>query len=416
MASGTQSKSLNYTDPRLTQADRVMHSTVLQGSEALCLLLRFLVSHSIAAPDTPVKEFQIATEVLGRSTNFDPRLDSAVRVQMSRLRAKLSEYYNTIGRDDALLIDIPKGGHTVVFRTRESLAQPPSNFAPAPPAPSGARWKWVATGLAVLFLGSVSVAAWALVSNRPMAHSVGGLAPNSATSKFWQGVLPGADEPLVVFSNAEFFGRPETGLRYFQPGADPADSVFDHYTGVGEVLSVHQLDQTFANLGRHLRVKRGRLLNWDDVKGRDVVFLGSPSENLSLRELSLGQDFRFETLTTPPRAGDLGIVNLHPGPGEQLAYAGSKALPITEDYALVELSRGGADARTVLMLAGTTTFGTEAAVEFVCDDEHVAQLLSQLAPAGGALSSFTALLHVKVQRGVPVETALVIVRPSRPRQ
>jgi hypothetical protein len=95
-------------------------------------------------------------------------------------------------------------------------------------------------------------------------------------------------------------------------------------------------------------------------------------------------------------------------------YFGSRELPITEDYALVEMT-GSASAQSILMLAGTTTFGTQAAVEFLCDEEHVRQLLPRVQTGAGRLAPFTALLHVKVQRGVPVETSLVALRrPTTP--
>jgi hypothetical protein len=198
-------------------------------------------------------------------------------------------------------------------------------------------------------------------------------------------------------------------LRYYRPDRDASASVFDHYTGVGEVISIHELDQVFARLGRPVQLKRGRLLNWDDAKNRDVVFLGSPSENLSLRELSLGREFRFETVTAAPRKGDLGIANLHPAPGEVAVYLGSRDLPITEDYAVVELAPGPTNGR-ILMLAGTTTFGTQGAVEFVCDPERIRDLLPRVSDHAGGLVPFTALLRVKVSRGVPVDSALVALR------
>jgi hypothetical protein len=138
--------------------------------------------------------------------------------------------------------------------------------------------------------------------------------------------------------------------------------------------------------------------------------LGSPSENLSLRDLKLGHEFRFETRRQPPRQGDLGIVNVHPANGEQEVYFGSPNLPITEDYALVELSRGVAPAQSILMLAGTTTFGTQGAVQFVCNPTRVGALLPRVRGANGALKPFTALLQIKINRGVPIETALVALR------
>jgi hypothetical protein len=423
MPVGSQSRPIESADKRLEQISRVVRSPVLQGSEALCSLLKFLAERSFSTPDVPIKEYQIATEVFGRPPNFDPRLDSAVRVQMSRLRAKLSEYYNGVGRSDPILVEIPKGSHTVVFTERDSTAATPgadtvTRTAAVEPAPvvRSNLWKWSAAGLAAVVLAGIAASQlgnW----GKPVAGASDRAARSrNAAETFWRSFLQSAEEPLVVFSNAEFVGRPETGLRYFSPARDRAELVFDHYTGVGEVTSVHELDQMFGQLGRKSRVKRGRLLNWDDGKNREVVFLGSPSENLSLRELSLSREFRFETMKTPPRAGDLGIVNLHPVAGEEPVYFGSKELPITEDYALVEMSAANGTARSVLMLAGTTTFGTQAAVEFMCDEERVNQLLPKLRGDSGHLVPFTALLRVKVQRGVPVETSLVALRrnPASP--
>ena len=393
---------------RLEQIERIVSSPVLQNSEALCTLLKFLARRSLEAPEVPLKEHQIATVVFGRSLDFDPRLDSTVRVQMSRLRAKLAEYYNNARRDDSILVEIPKGSHGVTFREREAPPVPAPAPAVAPPPPVPAlhnAWKWATLGLlAVVVLLGV------LLGIRPSEPG------QSATTRtdgplymFWRGFLQSSEEPLVVFSNAEFVGRPETGLRYYRPDQDASAPVFDHYTGIGEVISIHELDQVFARLGRPVQLKRGRLLNWDDAKNRDVVFLGSPSENLSLRELSMGREFRFETVTEAPRKGDLGIANLHPAPGEAAVYLGSRDLPITEDYAVVELAPGPTNAR-ILMLAGTTTFGTQGAVEFVCDPERIRDLLPRVRDHAGGLVPFTALLRIKVSRGVPVDSALVALR------
>ena len=415
MSTGSHNAPVDSADKRLEQINRVVSSPVLQGSETLCSLLKFLAGHSIATPDVPIKEYQIAKEVFGRPANFDPRLDSAVRVQVSRLRVKRGEYYNTVGRNDPILLEIPKGSHTVTFTDRDLVRAPAPRLARAAENVIFSRWAGVALlGIALLVLALSWSGIWNKTLERRRVASEKAMKPSGPLAQFWQGFLQSGEEPLVVFSNAEFVGRPETGLRYFRPAHDRGEAVFDHYTGVGEVLAIHELDQMFGQLGRKVRVKRGRLLNWDDTKGRDVIFLGSPSENLSLRELSLGREFRFQTMTAPPRAGDLGIVNLHPAAGEQAVYFGSKELPITEDYALVEMT-GSGSAQSIVMLAGTTTFGTQGATEFLCDEEHVRQLLPRVQGGAGRLAPFTALLHVKVQRGVPVETSLVALRrPTTP--
>src|SRR6266853_4849304 len=88
----------------LGQIDRLCASDVLHGSESLCRLLRYLAQKEIENPGSHVKEYQIATEVYGRPTDFDPQVDSTIRVQAGRLRVKLAEYYAGEGAADPILV------------------------------------------------------------------------------------------------------------------------------------------------------------------------------------------------------------------------------------------------------------------------------------------------------------------------
>src|SRR5580704_3543932 len=102
----------------LAEVGRIVSSEVLRSSESLCHLLGYLASHSLGERSGSVKEYQIATEVFGRTVDFDPRLDSTVRVQTSRLRAKLAEYYAGPGAHDPVIVEIPRGAYWMVVRTR----------------------------------------------------------------------------------------------------------------------------------------------------------------------------------------------------------------------------------------------------------------------------------------------------------
>src|SRR5260370_14300337 len=78
---------------------------------------------------------------------------------------------------------------------------------------------------------------------------------------FWKGFVRGPEEPWVIFSNAAFVGRPNTGMRYYDAAKDAKAPILDHYTGVGEVLAVHNLDLVFGELHQALRVKRSSLFS-----------------------------------------------------------------------------------------------------------------------------------------------------------
>src|SRR3981189_1257354 len=117
----------------LAQIEKLVGSQVLHGSESLCKLLRYLAKHVLDHPGTPIKEYQIATEVFGRSDDFDPQLDSMVRVQAGRLRGKLSEYYSANGAEEAVIVDLPKGTYVLAFHHRVKAAKPHLKAAEANP-------------------------------------------------------------------------------------------------------------------------------------------------------------------------------------------------------------------------------------------------------------------------------------------
>jgi hypothetical protein len=107
---------------------------------------------------------------------------------------------------------------------------------------------------------------------------------------------------------------------------------------------------------------------------------------------------------------------VHPQAGEANAFFGTPSgVPLTEDYSVVALTPGVNPARSVMILAGTTTIGTQAAVEYVCRQDSVAELLRRLGISkAGEPTPFEALLHVRVVRGVPVETKILAVRKRVP--
>ena len=114
----------------LGQIDRLANSHSLHGSESLCKLLRYLAKHALDHPGLPIKEYQIATEVFGRSDDFDPQVDSMVRVQAGRLRQKLSEYYNSDGVEDPLVVELPKGTYLLSFHHKAATAARPHSRRP----------------------------------------------------------------------------------------------------------------------------------------------------------------------------------------------------------------------------------------------------------------------------------------------
>lgn len=402
------------------EIDRLTKSHSLRGSESLRKLLEYLAKQAVEHPEAALKEYQIATEVYGRQANFDPQSDSTIRVQAGRLRMKLAEYYATEGANDPVVIKIPKGSYHLVFESKpaaEGGASPSELAAPAVEIGSG-RGHWrLATGILLACLTlAVVVLASLLWSHKRVTAAVSSTAPapvgTGPLAEFWRPFTSTQEEPWLIFSNAAFVGRPETGMRYLNSHEDSKTRVYDHYTGVGEVLAVHSLDEVFNSLGRKLRVKRGSLFSLDDANNTNLIFVGSPSENLSLLDIPGTQDFVFERVGAGVRKGDLSVVVRRPKPGEPTSYLASpSSAALTEDYAVIAMLPGVSPERFMMILAGTTTFGTQGAVEFVCRPDSVQKLMNEIPGSKTARKPFEALVRVKIARGVPLDTELVAVRP-----
>ena len=415
---------MSEQDRYLLQLEKLENSQALHGSESLRKLLRYLGKHAIEHPGVPLKEYQIATEEFGRPPDFDPAVDSMVRVQAGRLRTKLNEYYALEGMEDPIRVELPKGAYTLAFHHRALAPHESRTPLPAPGPPSlipeavaaypprvPRGWLFAVVGLSALLVAALAVL-FLTRRETPVASAGSDAPPPAALEQFWKPFLQGPDEPWVVYSNAAFIGRPETGMRYFNSLKDPRDSVWDHYTGVGEVLAVHDLDRAFSSLHRGLRVKRGSLFSLDDAKNNDLIFVGSPSENLTLLEIPSTREFIFSRVDSGPRKGDLAVVNVHPQRDESKYYLASPSNALlTEDYAVIAFVPGLNPERSVMIMAGTTTFGTQGAVEFVSGPDTVKQLLPRLSIGNsGNWEPFEALLHIKIVKGVPVESELIAFR------
>jgi TolB-like protein len=111
--------------------ERVLASPGFSRNERLSRFLRFIVEQHLEGKDPELKESVIALEVFGRP-DHDPQQDSIVRTEASRLRARLGEYYLSPGKDDPVIIELPKGGYVPVTRSAgHSLAATPGTAAPA---------------------------------------------------------------------------------------------------------------------------------------------------------------------------------------------------------------------------------------------------------------------------------------------
>ena len=138
--------------------ERVLASSSFASTNRLSRFLRFVVERTLAGQAERLKEYVIGVEVFDRNERYDPRIDSIVRVEAGRLRAKLDEYYRGAGGGDLVAIRLEKGGYAPYFERRGD-----AQAAAARVAVSAPRRRRFAVGVAAAALVAalaIGVAAW----------------------------------------------------------------------------------------------------------------------------------------------------------------------------------------------------------------------------------------------------------------
>jgi TolB-like protein len=158
-------------DDTRRQLDRLLASAVFANAGRMSRFLKFVVERTLAGEGERLKEFVIGVEVFDRDHDYDPRVDSIVRVEAARLRTKLTEYYAGEGRADLVVLTLPKGGYTPMMTLG---AHHPGAEAPTPaastitaplpvPAPEQVRsrpWRAWAGGALLAAAATLAVVAW----------------------------------------------------------------------------------------------------------------------------------------------------------------------------------------------------------------------------------------------------------------
>jgi serine/threonine-protein kinase len=98
------------------ELDRVLSNPGFSRADRPCRFLRFIVEQTLEGNADQLKETVIGVAAFAKRPDYDPRVDSTVRIEAGKLRSRLEEYYRSDGKDDPLVIDLPKGSYVPVFR------------------------------------------------------------------------------------------------------------------------------------------------------------------------------------------------------------------------------------------------------------------------------------------------------------
>jgi len=396
--------------------------------------LEFVSEQAFLGNGEKLNECLIGVEVYDRGVDFNPQKDPIVRVQAHEIRRLLNKYYEEDGRGGLIRLDLPSGHYVPVFRrstTDESAPETPvATDAVSAPAPNRLHL------LVTLILGVLCIALAALLI---LNLSRGGQAAQPKTQAsslpygiewFWRPFLLPAEAPLITIPNhpllraahdgdssqtlASGHEIPKASLPEFRDTIHFRElkrflfvpSLTD-FTSVGETLGVVSLCKMFATVGQGCRVQPSRLVNFEEIKGDNAILLGG-NQSWSGRVFLNVQGFQFQSGV---------ILNRNPQPGEKDVYKPEfdpVTNQLTRDYALVLMLPNERKEKRVLLIYGIYTQGSQAAIEYLTNPEHMAELrkaLLDLAPDHKTIPQyFQVLLTTTVENSVPGKSSLVAIR------
>ena len=125
MEQGLPESQESFDTPSPTEiwaaVDQIRESRTMRGCLKLMRLLAFVVEATLQGEAMYLKETIIGVFVFSRKPVYDPRIDTIVRSQAWRLRAKLKKYYAAEGAQDTLVISLPRGHYIPVFQKRPAM-------------------------------------------------------------------------------------------------------------------------------------------------------------------------------------------------------------------------------------------------------------------------------------------------------
>ncbi|HMD50661.1 MAG TPA: hypothetical protein VKG79_16230 [Bryobacteraceae bacterium] len=168
--------------------DKILASPGFVNADRLTRFLRYTVEETLSGQTDKLKETLLGIEVFNRKPTYDPRVDAVVRTEAVKLRARLRDYYDSEGREDELIIDLPKGGYVPAFRFREKIAEtpPPAALETYDHTRRQRDWRPILAGAAIVAVLAVAI----FLTTRARRHAApGAVGPEVASIA----VLPFAD-------------------------------------------------------------------------------------------------------------------------------------------------------------------------------------------------------------------------------
>lgn len=423
-------QGISQTDPRWELAKRVAASAGFQKAARLRDFLKYVCACTILDRPDEATEQQIGIHVFGRQPAYSPNEDNVVRSQARLLRIKLESFFKEEGKQEPVIITIPKGHYLPVFEPRPLPAPPEAvQDISAAHASRSNLTTLVLSGLVVV-LAFTSV--WLGLRLRSSAR-LSEVPTEGAFNVFWNQVFQPQQQTDIVVSDHTYGMIQEAARRsiplsvymggdYPKTAQDIAEKsglrkLFDefdrsHLTGLYDVTNVAQMATLRQYRTALVAIRFARDANIRDLQSKNVVLIGSRHTNPWVDQFGSALNFDFEY---DYNDYDNFCINRKPRPGEQSEYRPTHSGTERVVYGGVALVPGPHHRGNVLILMGTSLAGGEMASEFITNEKLSSPFLEKLTvESKGRMPYFEVLLRTVSISGQQATTPEVVAYRTIP--
>jgi len=429
-------------DERWKLALRVAASPEFRKSARLRDFLLYICEKTLTNHLEEVREQQVGAVVFGRRSGYNPGEDNIVRVEARELRKRLESYFASEGKDEPLVIRMPKGSYVPLFEPRTPTAAEVTPLSPMVAERAASQERALEkrseerlltpsrrmglavpllSGLVILLLLS-GVLQWR--ENRKLKEDLRRTStPSLPQHSLWPRLFDPEHETYIVAADSclvllQELTRSDVSLKdyvtrqYTAILRTPELRIIAsrQYTDLADVIVAGKIMQATAAYRQRTTVRYARNLEIQDLKNHNIILLGSHRSNPWVEEFDQQRNFREGT---DKRAGRPYYLNQSPLPGEEARYyTGGKDGTSDETHGVISFMSNLNHNGNVLMIEGTTAEGTEAAGEFITDPAFSSRLKQylKLDSKEESVPYFELLLKIARLPGAPTKAEYVTHR------
>lgn len=388
------------------QLERLLQHPLFANSKRYPALLAYTVEQTLLGNASELKERSIGIEVFGRAPTYDANADPIVRITAGEVRKRLSLYYYEASHAGELVIELPVGSYVPVFRQPETIVDPappevaePESVASLPPGPAlapprPARFRWLLA--AGLLVAGCAIGVYAGLQIHPPPSPE----PPSNIDRFWDAFISNPNPTTFCLGEPAKNIDMDSINSFEAPVSAPTEPqqlyVRLHMAGLFALADVTTLTRTAAALeARHkaFRIVPASEASFAQLREGPIVLIGA-FDNIWTLRVTQKLRFGFES-----KNGDALLVDRKSG--DKTSWATAWDLPyqkLSRDYAIVARIRDNTTGQPVIIAAGISEEGTEAAGEILYNPVYLNSLLAK-APANWEKLNMEAVIETQVIEG-----------------